>query len=135
MNTLVSFCAKVALFDGDVFVSEVLLLKQNLKAPKISSLHAALGRIETVVKRQIRDMELSLTEADSVSHIDVGIDYFLSARSCVSSTRRINSARSPWGSSLRAFWAVFMTQSRVAFPLNDESLRIIPQAATAVENR
>lgn len=44
---------------------QVLFLKHNLNARAISSLQTELGRIETDVNRLIRDMELSMKEADS----------------------------------------------------------------------
>lgn len=43
---------------------QVLFLKHNLNARAISSLQAELGSIETDVSRLIRDMELSIKEAD-----------------------------------------------------------------------
>ena len=43
---------------------QVLFLKHNLNARAISSLQSELGHIETDVSRLIRDMELSIKEAD-----------------------------------------------------------------------
>lgn len=43
---------------------QVLFLKHNLNARAISSLQAELGNIQTDVSRLIRDMELSIKEAD-----------------------------------------------------------------------
>ena len=43
---------------------QVLFLKHNLNARAISSLQAELGNIETDVSRLIRDMEISIKEAD-----------------------------------------------------------------------
>lgn len=43
---------------------QVLFLKHNLNARAISSLQAELGNIETDVSRLIREMELSIKEAD-----------------------------------------------------------------------
>lgn len=44
---------------------QVLFLKHNLNARAISSLQTELGKIEADVSRLIRDMELSMQEADS----------------------------------------------------------------------
>jgi len=44
---------------------QVLFLKHNLNARAISSLQTELGQIETDVNRLIREMELSMKEADS----------------------------------------------------------------------
>lgn len=43
---------------------QVLFLKHNLNARAISSLQAELGQIETDVSRLIREMEISIKEAD-----------------------------------------------------------------------
>ncbi len=44
--------------------NQVLFLKHNLNARAIASLQTELGNIETDVSRLIRDMELSIKEAD-----------------------------------------------------------------------
>lgn len=49
----------------DPLRDQVLFLKHNLNARAISSLQTELGQIETDVNRLIRDMELSMKEADS----------------------------------------------------------------------
>lgn len=49
----------------DPLRDQVLFLKHNLNARAIASLQTALSRLETDVSRLIRDMELSMKEADS----------------------------------------------------------------------
>ena len=48
-----------------VFRDQVLFLKHNLNAQAIASLRTELGNIETDVAKLIREMESSITEADS----------------------------------------------------------------------
>lgn len=49
----------------DPLRDQVLFLKHNLNARAIASLQTELGRIETDVSRLVREMELSMKEADS----------------------------------------------------------------------